>query len=563
MSVAASRLSRKPSQKSRHAQPQQRIVFPIVYYVLIAVVILSAALIRWRLRDMPLERDEGEYAYAGQLMLQGIPPYQLAYNMKLPGTYAAYAAILALFGETPAAVHIGLLLVNAATTFLVFLLGARLFGGLAGLVAGASYALLSTSPVVLGLAGHATHFVVLPAVGGVLLLLRALQSKRGWQFFASGLLAGVAFVMKQPGIFFVLFSAIYLLQSEIFHRTDSRNHNENDPPAIDYGALGRRLGVFLTGAALPFGLTCLWLLRAGVFPAFWFWTFSYARQYGTRLSPADGVGTLEKALGQVAGGAALVWILALIGVTALVWSRKGRSHAWFVSGFFLFSFLAVCPGFYFRQHYFILMLPAVALLVGLAVSAAEESLKPYGLLRLLPVFVFLAAGIYTLAHQSEILFELDPIAACRKIYGRNPFPEAIKIADYIRSHSAENARIAVVGSEPEIYFYAHRHSATGYIYTYALMEPQKYSATMEQEMVKEIEAARPEFLVLVDVPFSWLAQRDSSMEIFEWAAKYSSEYQRVGVIEIGKPTQYRWGEEARDYHSPSRYKLTVFQRSTP
>lgn len=37
----------------------------------------------------PLERDEGEYAYAGQLMLQGIPPYQLAYNMKLPGTYAA------------------------------------------------------------------------------------------------------------------------------------------------------------------------------------------------------------------------------------------------------------------------------------------------------------------------------------------------------------------------------------------------------------------------------------------------------------------------------------------
>ena len=24
---------------------------------------------------MPLERDEGEYAYAGQLILQGIPPY--------------------------------------------------------------------------------------------------------------------------------------------------------------------------------------------------------------------------------------------------------------------------------------------------------------------------------------------------------------------------------------------------------------------------------------------------------------------------------------------------------
>jgi len=28
-----------------------------------------------------------------------IPPYQLAYNMKFPGTYAAYAGIMALFGK--------------------------------------------------------------------------------------------------------------------------------------------------------------------------------------------------------------------------------------------------------------------------------------------------------------------------------------------------------------------------------------------------------------------------------------------------------------------------------
>ena len=41
--------------------------------------------IRIRFLAIPLERDEGEYAYAGQLMLQGIPPYRLAYNMKFPG----------------------------------------------------------------------------------------------------------------------------------------------------------------------------------------------------------------------------------------------------------------------------------------------------------------------------------------------------------------------------------------------------------------------------------------------------------------------------------------------
>src|ERR1039458_7526283 len=129
-------------------------------YGLLLLIILFFALIRFQLRESPLERDEGEYAYAGQLILQGIPPYQLVYSMKLPGTHAAYALVLAIFGQTPSGIHLGLILINAATTLLVFLLAARLFGGLAGVVAAASYGLLSTSPSVNGLAAHATHFVV-------------------------------------------------------------------------------------------------------------------------------------------------------------------------------------------------------------------------------------------------------------------------------------------------------------------------------------------------------------------------------------------------------------------
>ena len=50
------------------------------------VVLALVAVGRLQLLNFPLERDEGEYAYAGQLILQGIPPYELAYNMKFPGT---------------------------------------------------------------------------------------------------------------------------------------------------------------------------------------------------------------------------------------------------------------------------------------------------------------------------------------------------------------------------------------------------------------------------------------------------------------------------------------------
>src|SRR5215472_10880401 len=74
--------------------------------ILLSVVVFFAGA-RYRLRETPLERDEGEYAYFGQLMLEGVPPYQLAYDIKLPGTYAAYAMIMALFGESSAGIHSG------------------------------------------------------------------------------------------------------------------------------------------------------------------------------------------------------------------------------------------------------------------------------------------------------------------------------------------------------------------------------------------------------------------------------------------------------------------------
>jgi hypothetical protein len=101
---------------SPEARPGWRFSFRWEYIAIFLAILLIAG-IRFRLRDFPLERDEGEYAYAGQLILQGIPPYELAYNMKLPGTYAAYAAIMAVFGQTSAGIHLGVILVNAAGIF--------------------------------------------------------------------------------------------------------------------------------------------------------------------------------------------------------------------------------------------------------------------------------------------------------------------------------------------------------------------------------------------------------------------------------------------------------------
>ena len=488
---------------------------------LVLFAILLTAFIRYRLRAMPLERDEGEYAYAGQLILQGIPPYQLAYSMKLPGTAAAYSLILASLGQTPAAVHIGLIFVNAATALLVFLLASRLFGYLAGAVSCASYALLSANPSGLGLAAHASHFVVLPAVAGILLLLGAMESNKTWQFFCSGLLLGLAFVMKQPGILFVLFAGVYLLQARL------------RSPGGRKG-LAASLAALALGSALPFAITCLVMLKAGVFQKFWFWTVSYSSQYATRATIAIGIALFRFIVPHVVGPMIALWLIAFVGLTTFLWCSRARAHGAFVGLFFLFSVLAVCPGLYFREHYFILMLPASSLLVGLAVSCATDKLagwRPSPAFGAIPMLIFLAAFAGTIYSQRDIFFRMTPLEVCRTLYGANPFPEALDIARLVRSETPPGTPLAIVGSEPEIFFYANRPSATGYIYTYELMEPQKYAAIMQNEMIAEIEKSHPPLLIYVDVPLSWLPQDGANMYIFDWLRNYLAQNYRLMAVD--------------------------------
>lgn len=239
------------------------------WWALGTIVFALVIAIRIRLLGIPLERDEGEYAYAGQLMLQGIPPYTLAYNMKFPGTYAAYALIMSMFGQTIHAIHLGLLLVNAATIALIFLIGWRLIDSRAAIAAAACYAVLSVSPSVLGLAAHATNFVMLPVLAGTVLILNIRESEQREfsRLCVSGLLFGIGVLMKQPALLFIPFGAIYIVW-------------KNAQRQLPFKKILVRILAFGIGAILPMAITCLILWRAGVIGKFCFWTINYAWQYG-------------------------------------------------------------------------------------------------------------------------------------------------------------------------------------------------------------------------------------------------------------------------------------------
>ena len=522
------------------------------WWALATIVFAVVVAIRIRLLGIPLERDEGEYAYAGQLILQGIPPYKLAYNMKFPGTYAAYSLTMSIFGQTITGIHLGLLLINTATIVLIFFLGQRLVNSTVGLAAAMSYAVLSVSPGVLGFAGHATHFVLFPVLGGTLLLLTMTDRQVSARLFASGLLFGTGLLMKQPGVFFALFGAVYLFSTTLHRRFPLKT------------ALVRT-SMFSSGVVLPLAITCLLLWRSGVFNRFWFWTIDYARHYGSLISFSQASQLFFYSTKEVIVMDWAIWILAGIGLVAGLWEQRTRPGTVFLLVFLFFSALALCAGFYFRLHYFILVLPAVSLLAGVAISRLSDlSVDRSIVVRFIPILVLGTALAWPIVAERKFFFETSPADASRMIYPESPFGESVRIAEFLRKNTSPGDTIAVLGSEPQIYFYSDRHSAPGYIYGYGLMEAQKYASQMQQEMIHEIERARPKFLILVVMPDSWLQRPESERLIFTWASEYTAQnYTVAGFVNMVAPdkTDYYFGTVPQSVPQLGKYIL-IYERKS-
>jgi hypothetical protein len=174
-----------------------------------------------------------------------------------------------------------------------------------------------------------------------------------------------------------------------------------------------------------------------------------------------------------------------------------------------------------------------------------------------------AGCLQTALAQRENLLERSPDQVSRALYGANPFPESPPIARYLATHTAPDDRIAILGSEPQLLFYARRRSATGHIYAYGLMEPQPHARAMQEQLAREIEAARPAYLVWVLVPTSWLMRSDSDPWILRWARDLvTRDYDLAGEVQILGPdrTEYFWDDFVAQAPDRPVNRVLVYRR---
>jgi hypothetical protein len=204
-----------------------------------------------------------------------------------------------------------------------------------------------------------------------------------------------------------------------------------------------------------------------------------------------------------------------------------------------------------------MMLPVLSLLIAVAVRSAARAIG-----EAIPAGCFAVVCAAFIFVNRALWFEQAPDAACRALYGGNPFPEAAPIAKYIQDHSSASDTIAIMGSEPEIYFLAHRHSASGYIYMYDLMQSHRYAMDMQKETMRQIEAAKPAFLLVVYVDASWSIMHDSNLAIARWYKTFWDKYYDMAgmVWLLPDRTEYVWGPEAATKKFNTELRVRILKR---
>ena len=152
----------------------------------------------------------------------------------------------------------------------------------------------------------------------------------------------------------------------------------------------------------PIGARC-GQSSAGVFDNFWRWTVLHASGHSLFYT----FELLAYYFGRLIGPDIIFWGFALAGFLLFYTARSvPRWTKGFVTGLFISSFIAVCLGFYFFKHYFVLMLPAVSLLAGAACMQARQRLREARVgppAPLLPTAIFVAACGIVLAKNSWYL----------------------------------------------------------------------------------------------------------------------------------------------------------------
>ncbi|MBL7829084.1 MAG: glycosyltransferase family 39 protein [Saprospiraceae bacterium] len=508
-----------------------------IFLILFLAVVLYT---RLALLGMPLERDEGGYAYIGERLFGTQHLYSDMLDIKLPGLYFLYWLFNQLPGGYEKSIHLGLLLMHAGALWVFFMWVRRAFNLSVGVVATVLFAISAVMPGVYGFAAHATQLIQLPVMGALYLLwgyIQDEQHRRPIRLVAAGLCLGFAFTVKQPAIVFIFFAigALLWMPGSIFQR------------------LWRP---FILGSAtlVPFGGIVAYFYLQGRFDDFWMWTFTMPT--AQTISGSDTWQYLSDLVPMMIGNHWLFWGLGVLSLAVVPFTGfSGKSKAWAVS-LLVLAIVSAAIGLGFMPHYFIPSIPWAALGIAAGLHWATRGNKTlyFGAAAVLAALPILMNSSYFLQPNYAKIME--------QCYHWNGFAEAKAVSLELKKRLKPGERVAVFGSEPQINYYTGTEHCSPHLFMYPVVRETKYKNQFQQQFLSDINACNAEYVVLTASEASWIPGfTETPLFKRQLFPKLTEGYDLIGRANIGQtPLNIVWDEALKNHNPPQCPPMFVFRK---
>jgi len=456
--------------------------------------------------DQPFQMDEGVYAYIGWGMLDGLVPYKDVFDHKPPGIYLLYSLVFLLSEPTALNIKVFATIYTLGTVLAVFLVARKVAGEKTGLLAALLFAIFSCGPKIEGGGSNTEIFMILPYTLAVHSLLKAIEKGRRRDYLLTGLWTGVACTIKQVAAVNLLWVGAYLIVSIWQQRkwtTVARATTDGCWVAF--------------GAILPWLPYCIFFYLNDALAHFYFWQVNFNLHYmASAHGPAFNLTVFYHRTKDILRENGLLWLLALAAI-AYYWkelrksvtadegknSQSWRSSGWFLIAIWpLFSLMGVVAGGRFFPHYYIQMIPSLAILGGAGLMVLIRKVRaegvrlfrhPAGLATML-VFTW-AILLFVKADAPYYLVYNGPQISLHQ-YKTPVFSVTRFVGKYLRNRTQPGDLIYVWAVNPEINFYALRKTPSPFLVYSTSFARLPWDT--HAEVMQSLHRAPPRYIVALE-----------------------------------------------------------------
>jgi len=430
----------------------------------------------------PLLRDEGFYASVAQSILDGGVPYRDAFDNKPPLIFGWYTLSFLMFGEetwAPRLLVAGLL---SITSLLIYVEGRLLFSHRIGLMASAVFG-LSIGVAAFGTNANTEYFMLFPMVGALVSFTAGHRTGNLGFTLLAGFLGGLAVMTKETSIFCLALLPLLIVAPAI------KTHGLR---AIRDKLTWRPLAALLVGAVAAGVAVVIPFVIAGSFGDFFQSVVLYAALYIGEGSFGDKVAALAGAPVYLMTVAGPLVLLSIAGAVYL--HQTNSSAAALLIGWAVASVAGIVVVGRFYAHYYVILLPAMALLVPVGLTQLRK-LRPSVLKTWLVFAVLPLSLLLPLLISGAIYLQPDDdaryLAKFRGVAAVEFHVDSRSLAAYLAERTEEGDFIYNLGFQSELYFYANRPSPSRFLFDH----PFAVNRDFELEAVADLEKNKPLYVI--------------------------------------------------------------------